>query len=204
MSPTSLREVLEQMPEIAEAVNAFDSEVVQQQAFALLTRSLVDDLDTTDTASEQHIDDSNAAGKQQPAERSRGGKSAQGTSKKPQSSSRSTQPKFVSDLDLQPKGSKSLRDFVSEKKPQDNQERFAVISYYLRESTSVEKVSYDHIYTAFKDLNVPAPKDISSALRTAATRKGWLDTSDLSNIILTVPGENFVEHDLPDTEEAEK
>lgn len=98
---------------------------------------------------------------------------------------------------MRPKGKKSLKDFVSEKKPKTNEERFAVIIYYLEKTLQQRAIDRNYIYTCFKELGVKFPLQIDPVLRNAARRKGWITTSNSSDLKMTVGGENFVEHDLP-------
>jgi len=107
---------------------------------------------------------------------------------------------FVNDLNLRPEGKPSLREFYEEKKPADNQQLLTVIVYYLHRVLGTESVSVNHVYTSLKglsDLGVRVPPDIPNILRKTSNRKGWLDSSDSDNLRTTVPGDNFVEQDLP-------
>jgi hypothetical protein len=126
---------------------------------------------------------------------------AKGTPKKTVGSAK---PKMLSNLNLRPPGKKALRDFVTEKKPKDNQERFAVIGVYLRDILKVDAFDRDCVLTAFREINVRPPLDIDGALRVAASRKGWLDTSDIEAVVVTMRGSNFVHHDLPPVTKAKK
>ena len=103
-------------------------------------------------------------------------------------------------MNLRPADKQPLRDFVHEKQPKTNEERYAVILYYLQKVISLDSLNADHVYTAFKDANIRVPKDIPGGLRKAGERKGWVNTEDRSDIKITVNGENLVEHDLPRSE----
>jgi hypothetical protein len=122
--------------------------------------------------------------------------------------SRTSQPKktpsysLVKDLNLRPEAKKSLRDFFKEKTPTTQQDSLIVILYYLSRILELENISINHIYTGLKDLTefgVRVPGDIAQVMRTTASKKGWLDTSDANSLKMAVSGDNFVEHDLPNT-----
>jgi len=194
MSETKLGELLDAMPNIAKVVNTFTSDAVQQKAFAILMNALgAEDVD-------------------EQAEETRSQARAKGTAKRAAPKEKSGKPRKTpvgpprlrADLNLRPKGKKSLRDFIGEKKPQTNEERFAVIIFYLEKELKEKGVDRDHVYTAFKELGVRAPVDIDAAIRMAASRKGWINNSDTADLKMTVHGENFVEHDLPATDGAKK
>lgn len=179
--------VIEKLPQIAKAVNEFKSEDLQRRAFDLLTSRLgvsMAEMPRTTPAPD--------TGANKPASNGKARKRASTAESRP-----SAKPKLVPDLNLRPKGEKSLREFVEEKKPKDNQERFAVIAYYLTETLRLSHFNRDHVFTAFRDLGVKIPAVIDTALQMTANRKGWLNTSNMNAITITIPGTNFVEHDLP-------
>lgn len=104
---------------------------------------------------------------------------------------------FVKDLNLRPDGQVSLRQFYADKKPTDQQEKMTVVLYYLYHVLEIQNVTANHIYTGLKEVDERVPKDIAQALRNISNRKGWVDSSDSDLLKTTVPGDNFVEHDLP-------
>jgi hypothetical protein len=103
----------------------------------------------------------------------------------------------VPDLNLQPEGSEPLRDFFKGKKPESQQEQFAVILFYLTHKLKIAGVGVNHIYTAFSNVNEPVP-NIRSSAGNIARRRDWINSPpDMNNLTLTMNGENFVTHDLP-------
>ena len=119
------------------------------------------------------------------------------TQKKPSGKRKPPTYTIVKDLNLQPEGKSSLREFFAEKRPGDQQEQFAVILYYLCNVIEVSNIGANHIFTGFKDVGVRSPLDILSLARKVAHRKGWVDSSDSDNLQMPVRGQNFVEQDLP-------
>lgn len=105
----------------------------------------------------------------------------------------------VKDLDLRPEGKTSLRDFFNEKRPREQQEKIVVVLYYLHRVLEMDGVTIHHVFSGLKDVGQRVPNDIAQTLRNIASRKGWVDSSDTSNLKTTVSGDNFVEHDLPNS-----
>ncbi len=55
----------------------------------------------------------------------------------------------------------------------------------------------NHVFTGMKHLSLRIPPDIAQVMRSVASEKGYLDTSNTEDVKLAIAGENFVEHDLP-------
>ena len=193
MGQISFDELLKQIPAVAKAVNAFSSEAVQQQVFSALLQSLRGE-STNDDEAETSRD--MRSRREQHRKRTLPGEARPGSPMKKRVRGRSG-PSLVPDLNLRPKGKESLTDFIAKKKPKDNQERLAAIVHYLQKILGVKDIGQNHIYTAFKEINMKVPSNIQVALSLTAKRKGWIDTKNMSDLTMTVPGENFVEHDLP-------
>jgi hypothetical protein len=104
--------------------------------------------------------------------------------------------KTVADLNLKPEKGQSLRDFFNEKRPESQQEQFVVILFYLTKILNLSGVGQNHIYTAFNDIGERVP-NIRSTANNIARRRGWINASDINDLQMTTPGENFVKHDLP-------
>jgi len=108
---------------------------------------------------------------------------------------------IVKDLVLAREGDKqSLKEFYSQKNPRSNYEHNAVFCYYLVKIREVKPIGVNHIYTCYKEINQRVGDLIVSLSETS--RKGWLDTSNMNDIKLSVRGENFVEYDLPKVKKA--
>jgi hypothetical protein len=110
---------------------------------------------------------------------------------------RSSSPGIVRDLSLHPKDRPPFADFVAEKKPRNHPEKQVVSVYWLSKVAGVENVSADHVNTCYVGMQWKRPADFDNSLQVTSGRKGWIDTSDGSNIVVTVPGEDYVDHDLP-------
>jgi hypothetical protein len=111
---------------------------------------------------------------------------------------RTSSPKIVRDLSLRPKGKQSFMEFADEKQPRNHPEKQAVTVYWLTKTLEMQDgITLDHVNTCYVGAKWKRPANFENNLQVTATRKGWIDTSDGSNIRITVPGEDLVVHDLP-------
>lgn len=188
MTDHDFEALLTRMPNIAEVVNAFKSEVVQAQAFEALISVLVDGRQLPaerQTRDRQPL--SEPTGKAKPARKARTGRS-----------SGRTTPEIVHELNLHPDGKTSFPDFIAEKRPNTNEEKYAVVVYYLEKILEIKPISDGHVAAVFRmTSSLREPSDVYAGLRKTSTRKATIDMSDRNNIRTTPTGRNFVEHDLP-------
>lgn len=111
------------------------------------------------------------------------------------------QPQLIKDLDLSGKDvGKSLKEFVSEKKPSTNIERTAVFIYYLQNILSISEITVDHVFSCYKDIGVRLPQNLPQNLNdTASSRYGFIEVNN-GNYTMSIVGINLIEHDLPKKE----
>jgi hypothetical protein len=193
MAEKEFGDLLKRMGEIAKAVNAFTSEAVQGEAFATLVSALNDQHDDGGPGRATDVGNPSA-----PPATKVAGAAAKVRNGKRENSGASKATKIDRDLDLHPSGKQSFADFIAEKQPSSNQDKFAVIVYYLEQILEHPRVSVSQIHTVFRlTSGWREPTDLEGALRVAATRKATIDTADLENITTTAQGRNFVQHDLP-------
>lgn len=85
-------------------------------------------------------------------------------------------PKFLKDLDLS-KASVRLEDFMDQKKPETDVEKYAVIAVWMKDQFGIEEISIDHIFTAYTELNWIAqmPPDPGQTFRNMKAQKNWCD-----------------------------
>jgi hypothetical protein len=188
MAENELNDLMKRMGEIAKAVNAFKSEAVQQTAFAALIDAFNGSDARDDTLGETAGESKKADGKKAAPVKSKTGTSKGKT-------------KVDSEVNLRPQGKKSFVDFIAEKKPSSNQDKFAVVVFYLEQIAQIPAVSLAHIGFVFRVTpGWREPANLDVAVRVAATRKATIDVSDANDIKTTPQGRNFVEHDLPEKE----
>lgn len=113
-------------------------------------------------------------------------------------SRRGVSPSVVKDLSLHPKGKESFAGFAEKKKPRNHFEKQVAAVYWLTKVAGLtEGITVDHINTCYVGAKWKRPASFGANLSLTAARKGWIDTSDGANIQITVPGEDFVDHELP-------
>jgi hypothetical protein len=185
MGEKELSELLKRMHEIAKAVNAFSSETVQRDAFAALLASL-DESDHPPQSQSESDQTTSTTIRVAPSKAKRA------------SSTPTASAKVDRNLNLRPTGKKSFADFIAEKQPKSNQDRFAFAVYYLEQILERSGINPALVGTVFRlTQGWREPANIDVALRVTAIRKLTIDTSDMNDIKTTPQGRNFVEHDLP-------
>lgn len=114
-------------------------------------------------------------------------------------SSTSNSGSLLKDLDLTSSGGKdSLRDFYNKYETTSNLERNLVFVYYLQNIREIESITINHIFTCYRNIpDLKAPGHLKQSVIDAASKKGWLDTSDMEDITVPISGINHLEHDLP-------
>ncbi len=108
-------------------------------------------------------------------------------------------PTTVKDLDLSG-GDKCerLKEYYSTFDAKSNFDKNLIFIYYLEHKLGINNITVDHVFTCYRDIpTVKAPEALRQSLIDTSKRKGWLDTSDTENITVTIPGVNFIEHDMP-------
>lgn len=103
--------------------------------------------------------------------------SGEGQEPRPRRRSAPKAPTFLSDLDLT-KSSVQLADFVQQKNPGGDMERFAVIAFWFKEHMNLDEVTTDHIFTAYKTLGWQSqmPDDPGQTFRNLKSNKNWFDS----------------------------
>jgi hypothetical protein len=104
---------------------------------------------------------------------------------------------ILGDLDLAASANaKSLKDFYAQYKPTSQFEKNLIFVYYLANEKQEKSITLDHIYTCYKMLGERVPTALPQSLRDTAGQKGWIDTSNISDIKVTTIGDNFINHDI--------
>lgn len=198
MGDGHFQELLESMPQIAEAVNRFDSPEVQSAAFAALIGAALGDLPPEAQPFTSAADTEGKARSTSTAVSRKSGKSAgRSPTKKASKKSKLSAPPIDETVDISPSDTVSLPDFAKEKQPSNMQDQSMVIIYWLKAVAGVSSVGLSQVYTCYKKLGWRAPKNPGNQLQVIAARQHWLDTSSMEDIDLTHSGTQHVEHDLP-------
>lgn len=101
----------------------------------------------------------------------------------------------ITSLNLSPKGSESLKDFLSKRNIKSAMEYNALFTYYLEKVIGCTAITPNHIYTCYKTINIKYPTKLRQSLTDTKRLKAWINTSDMENIKIAPNGENFIEHD---------
>lgn len=105
---------------------------------------------------------------------------------------KSTSYSLVTNLNLSPCNKETLKSFVTKYKTTSGFAYNLVFVYYLQKIVGVKNISANHIYTCYMDLSVKFPSNIRQSLIDTKNKKGWIDTSSMTNICLTTVGENAI------------
>jgi hypothetical protein len=185
------------MPAIAEAVNAFSSPDVQRRAFEALLTALAPTIGSSAASTEEAEGDENGGDERQdkrgPRQRRRTRKA---TTRQEVTAAR--------DLDFFPSGKASLRDFAKEKDPKTVDQRNLVAVYYLEQNLGIAEIGPAHVIAAYKTCNWREPSDAPKQLRNTASKLNWIDTSNSKAIKTTPTGRNTVQRDMPIAKEPAK
>jgi hypothetical protein len=193
---TPFNDLLDAMPRISEAVNSFSSEEVQRRAFDTLVGAF--GLPAAPTPAPIRLLASPASEAEQAD-----GESTEVDAKQARSvarRSRRTVAKKVPagrDLNFRPEGKESLRDFVDRTQPATIHERNLAAVYYLERVLEISDINAADVQLAYRSCSWREPSDPVAALRTTASRRKWLNTSNSRAITTTAHGRNTVEHDMP-------
>lgn len=210
--------LIEAMPSIAEAVNAFTLEDNQRIALqALLTAAgspasppaapevrtplaAVPPLSATDAPVEegpealQVVAETSAVAAEAP--RTAPETKASTTRRVRKTAAKRTYPRSK-DMNFRPEGKVSLRDFWAQKEPGNNHERNLVVVHYLEEVLEVGAIEVGHVLAGYDEVGVKSPAIPDNSLMVTASQKGWLDTSDMKAIRTTHGGRNAIQYDMP-------
>jgi hypothetical protein len=81
------------------------------------------------------------------------------------------QPKVL-ELDLKV-GSVPLREYLEQKNPTSDNRKYLLIAAWMKANLSLDEVTMDHIYTAYRHMAWTSQKDVSSPLRSMKAQNGW-------------------------------
>jgi len=109
-------------------------------------------------------------------------------------------------LDLKQNNNKpSILKLFEEKKPKSNQEIVTLIAYYLKKYLNIPAMKYGHALFCYNEIRKPKPLNIAQLFRDTVFLKKWLETGEETyTVVLSVAGENLIEHDLPKKDTKQK
>ncbi|MDO6519382.1 hypothetical protein [Zobellia uliginosa] len=126
--------------------------------------------------------------------KTKGTKSKDSNNKK----SKSSTSKFevLKNLNLRPSDKISLTDYIKDFEIKSNGDRIIVIVNYLKEILKIDKVTIDHLYTAFFVLKCRIPASFYQVVTNTKGRSNWIDFDKVDNIKLSAQGLNRVRLDI--------
>ena len=99
-------------------------------------------------------------------------------------------------VNLFPDGKQSFRDFAEVKKAANNDEKYAIAVFWLREVAEYEKATLSQVISCYLVAEWKLPTDVRNALAQSGS-KGYLISSDSEDVQLTSQGLNLARHTLP-------
>lgn len=102
----------------------------------------------------------------------------------------------LKDVNFRPTGKTSLIDFVKSYEVKSNADRIVVIIHYLNEILGIKTVNGNHIYSGFWELKCKIPTALYQIITNTKTREKFLDFSKITDIKLSIQGQNHVRFDM--------
>lgn len=90
-------------------------------------------------------------------------------------------------------GNPTWPEFAASKDPENDILRVAVVATWFKRSKSIDTITIDHAYTAYKFVDWPTPDDIGQAFRNAKRTKNWFGTDGAGNWTINIIGINAVD-----------
>ena len=96
----------------------------------------------------------------------------------------SYKPALVGDLDT-----KDIKTFLGDYEPKNHYDKIVLFTLYL-EKKGISRVSFDQIYTCYRDAQIKTPVAFSQAFIDLRGKKGFIEFSDMTDVTLTERGRN--------------
>jgi hypothetical protein len=207
--------LLNAMPGIAEAVNAFDSESTKRLAKALIRAFGVPDQNGDAVPPPTQVINESAAAapdagdgvtshsqKSEPGQENQPSDHSTSARVRKKKAAPSLQP--IRDLDFWPADAQSLSDLVAERQPTSIDHKNALVVYWFQEISNLSEFGASHVLSAYKAMKWREPNDLVNALQQTASRTHWINTSDMKALKITPGVRNLVNHELPSQPKAKK
>lgn len=204
------KQLLGAMPEIAEAINTFDSEAAGLRALDALIQSAepqgaASPAPTPEPATNLVADQPLADVRDQaitvlvPDVTTPNGEPAKAESaKKPRKTAAKKNFTIVRNLNFAPDGKQPLTEFIDEKRPRTQHEMNLAACYYLQEiMEEVQEVTVGHVLAVYQACSRSAAPRPDVSLRRTASAQGWIDTKDGNDIKVVWSGINFLQSKMP-------
>lgn len=215
MPNDDFQELLAAMPDIAKAINTFNSEAAQLKALKALIQTARNGSDrptvTTATAVEppspssehpsvpREVELTSTAPALPPApnDGEEAASKAQPMTKKPRKASVRKNIGPVRGLNFAPEGKQPLADFVAQKQPRTIEEKNLLACYYLQEFLEISNITVGHVLAVYQVCSWRSSPQPDASLRKTASKLGWIDTSNSKAIKVEWAGQNYLETNMP-------
>lgn len=186
--------IIAAMPDIADAVNSFQSKSAQD----LVLRTLLESLGAKppvapNPAQSNPRPDSPLAPEENGTDGN--GSSTRRSGRKVAGRRNGGEPRMDDSLDIHPTGVESLQDFFARSGQKNQNEAILAIVYWLQEIAKVDTVGFDQVFTSFRLLGEKVPGSFGGKVSQTGS-KGWLKDTKSNNVTLSVAGTNHVEHEM--------
>jgi len=124
---------------------------------------------------------------------------------KPKKTASSASGSFLKDLDLSGSGGKtSLREYSSRFAFKSNMERNLIFTYYLQNELELDDIGINHIFSCYRNMpGTKIPGNLKQSLYDTSS-KGWIAITSIdSGITVSTAGINYLEHDIPKSNDKE-
>ncbi|MGW6200754.1 hypothetical protein ACWF0M_31725 [Kribbella sp. NPDC055110] len=206
MAEDNFDRLLKALPEIATAVNGFDSKEVQEQAFAALINSL--GVSPVDVRSDRSQSGAGAGGRDKPEEpAAENGAPATEPTKKAAKSKKAPAAKRYSptpNLNFAPEGKQSLDEFIVEKEPTTNHEKCLLAVYYLCDVMDRKICNTNDVLAVFLHADWDKPSHPDTTLQATKSVHHWIETSDMEKITVQWAGTKYISDKMPKQPKAKK
>ena len=193
MAADQFERLIEAMPRIAEAVNAFESDALRERALDSLLAAFGLPIAATPSPGPMEPEQ----GSQPDAEAGASGNGSQRRTARKASSRRTEQaPTMDKALSARPEGKEPLVDFLASCQPKNQNEQILAIVYWLDKIAEVPPVTVDRVFTGFRLANLKLPGGSLAGKVSQTGSLGWLGTTLRENVTLSVAGEEKVLHDM--------
>ncbi len=99
--------------------------------------------------------------------------------------------KRLNNIDFEPEGKESLKDYFSKYTTVSDSERTLLFINYMQNILEISPITFDHIFTCYDLLNLRVSENLQQTVRNSANTKGWFETTG-GVMTLTIKGKNQI------------
>ena len=114
-----------------------------------------------------------------------------GTANNKKTSKSSKGLKRLTNINFEPTGKDSLKDFLGKYNPKSDKERNLLFTHYLKNTLGIHDVTFDHIYSCYDVLGLPVSINLTQTVRNTSSKTGWIEIKN-SKIYETIKGGNQI------------